>query len=66
VMMLGHNPGIAEFAALVLARQPSDPDFARYPTGATLIVDFDVDDWMAVNEGEGAFIEFNSPRHIEG
>ena len=43
VMMIGHNPGISEFAARLVARAPSHAEFARYPTGATLVCDFAVE-----------------------
>ncbi|MTH65057.1 SixA phosphatase family protein [Paracoccus shanxieyensis] len=58
VMMLGHNPGIAEFAALLPARPPMDPDFRRYPTAATLVVDFQIDDWSDVQAGQGSVLDF--------
>lgn len=58
VMMLGHNPGISEFAALLPARLPLDPDFRRYPTGATLVVDFQIDTWAQVEPGQGSVMDF--------
>lgn len=58
VMMLGHNPGIAEFAAQLPARPPMDPDFRRYPTSATLVVDFQADSWADVQPGEGSVMDF--------
>ena len=58
VMMLGHNPGISELAALLPARLPLDPDFRRYPTGATLVVDFQVDSWSQVEPGQGSVMDF--------
>lgn len=58
VMMLGHNPGIADFAAMLPARAPMDPDFRRYPTCATLVVDFQVDDWADVRPGDGSVMDF--------
>ena len=58
VMMLGHNPGISEFAALLPARLPMDPDFRRYPTGATLVVDFQVDNWSQIEPGQGSVMDF--------
>lgn len=61
VMMIGHNPGIAEFAGLLPARPVLDPDFRRYPTCATLIVDFQIDDWAEVQPGQGAVMEFFRP-----
>lgn len=64
VMMIGHNPGIAEFAARLVAHPPVNPEFARYPTGATLVADFDVGDWEQVSFGTGVTVDFTIPREI--
>lgn len=66
VMMIGHNPGIADFAARILARAPLNPEFSRYPTGATLVADFAVQDWADINWGMGAVDDFIVPREISG
>ncbi|WP_304617952.1 SixA phosphatase family protein [Paracoccus sp. (in: a-proteobacteria)] len=58
VMMLGHNPGISEFAAMLPSRTPMDPDFRRYPTAATLVVDFQIEDWSQIRPGEGSVMDF--------
>lgn len=58
VMMIGHNPGIAEFARLLPARPPLDPDFRRYPTAATIVVDYQIDDWADLRMGEGDLRDF--------
>jgi phosphohistidine phosphatase len=64
VMMIGHNPGIAEFAGRLVAHPPVNPEFSRYPTGATMVVDFDVSDWGAVAFGSGVVVDFIVPREI--
>ena len=64
VMMLGHNPGIAEFAQRIVARPPLNPDFQRYPTGATLVCDFTAERWADVGWGQGAVDDFIIPREI--
>jgi phosphohistidine phosphatase len=64
VMMIGHNPGIAEFAARLVAHPPQSSEFARYPTGATLVVDFDVKEWEAITFGSGVTVDFIVPREI--
>lgn len=66
VAMIGHNPGIAAFAALMVAAPPPHGRFADYPTGATLIVEFDVDDWAAVAPGTGQVRNFITPRELTG
>ena len=58
VMMLGHNPGIAEFAAMLSARPPLDPEFRRYPTCATLVLDFQIDAWSEVEPARGSVMDF--------
>ena len=64
VMMIGHNPGIAEFAGRIVAAPPRNPEFARYPTGATLVVEFAVSDWAEVGFGTGVTDDFIVPREI--
>lgn len=58
VMMIGHNPGISEFAAMLPARPPLDPDFRRFPTAATLVVDFQIESWADVEPGQGSTLDF--------
>lgn len=65
VMMIGHNPGIADFAEKLVARVPVNPDFERYPTGATLVVDFIADAWDEIAFGSGVVVDFIVPREIE-
>jgi phosphohistidine phosphatase len=61
VMLIGHNPGIGELATMLPAQRPSHPDFARYPTGATLVIDFDVESWAGVEPGRGSVLDFFVP-----
>lgn len=61
VMMIGHNPGIAELAAMLPARAPVDPDFQRYPTAATLVVDFEIAGWSDLRPGAGSVLDFFVP-----
>lgn len=61
VMMIGHNPGIAALAAMLPAHLPRDPDFLRYPTAATLVVDFDAASWSDVGPGRGSVLDFFVP-----
>ena len=64
VMMIGHNPGIADFAARLVAHPPLSSEFDRFPTGATLVVDFAVDRWDQVGFGQGTTVDFIVPREI--
>lgn len=58
VMMIGHNPAIAAFAATLPARCPMEPEFRSYPTAATLVVDFQADDWSGIEPGQGSVLDF--------
>ncbi len=64
VMMIGHNPGIAEFAGRLVARAPANSEFGRYPTGATLVADFAADRWQDVGFGQGTVVDFIVPREV--
>jgi phosphohistidine phosphatase len=64
VMMIGHNPGIAEFAGRLVAHAPANPEFARFPTGATLVCDFTTDTWADIAFGEAATVDFIVPREV--
>ncbi len=64
VLMIGHNPGIAECAAMLPAIAPDHPRFADYPTGATLIVDFDSQTWHDLPVGNGQVVDFVVPREL--
>lgn len=66
VLMLGHNPGIADFAGRLLAAAPHHPRFFDYPTCATLVAEFDAPDWGAVRFGSGRAIDFAIPREVMG
>ncbi|MEO6301083.1 MAG: histidine phosphatase family protein [Paracoccaceae bacterium] len=64
VMMIGHNPGIAEFAGRLVARAPVSSEFGRYPTGATLVCDFIAESWGEVGFGSGVTVDFIVPKEV--
>ncbi len=64
VILLGHNPGIAAFAQEILAEAPRHPRFDDYPTGATLIAEFPIEDWAALAPGTGRAAAFVIPREL--
>ena len=64
VMMIGHNPGIAEFAARIIAQAPANPAFQRFPTGATLVASFQIDNWKDLGFGMGSMRDFIIPSEI--
>ncbi|MCE2739840.1 MAG: histidine phosphatase family protein [Rhodobacter sp.] len=64
VMMIGHNPGIAEFAHWLLASDPLHPAFQRYPTGATLVAEFAIPSWSEAAFGTAVALDFIVPREL--
>lgn len=64
VLILAHNPGLAYFARALVAEPPADVRFERYPTAATTLIDFDLEDWTRVNWGDGRVADFIVPRDL--
>jgi phosphohistidine phosphatase len=64
VILIGHQPGIGSAAARLLAKPVDDPAFARHPTGATTVMDFDVDGWDGIRWGGGIPVDFTVPRAL--
>ncbi|MCF6305046.1 MAG: histidine phosphatase family protein [Rhodobacteraceae bacterium] len=65
VMMLGHMPGIGEFARdLRRDPAPAHETFQKYPTGAVTVLDFKVDNWADVLMGTGKFVDYVAPREL--
>ncbi|TKA98517.1 histidine phosphatase family protein [Cereibacter changlensis] len=64
VCILGHNPGIAEFAHRLVKHAPLNTEFQRYPTGATLVADFGELDWAEVGYGQAEPADFIVPREL--
>ncbi|MGB3689465.1 MAG: histidine phosphatase family protein [Jannaschia helgolandensis] len=58
VLIVSHNPGIAEAAKQLAATPPVHPEFARYPTGACLVVEI-------VDDQPGRVLDFAVPRDFE-
>ena len=64
VMMIGHNPGIGEFAERLLRSFPNHPGFLSYPTCATLVADFDIESWKDARFGTATHVAFIVPRDL--
>lgn len=64
VLMLGHNPVIAAFAAELARDPPRHPLFYDYPTGATSVLRFDVENWADVAWRTGEVVDFVVPRDL--
>jgi len=64
-MIIGHNPGIGEFADFICAKSPDHPDFRRFPTGATLVCDLERQTWRHSIQQSGVVVAFTVPRELE-
>lgn len=65
VLMIGHQPGIGGFGRRMLAHPAKDPEFGRWPTGGTAVIDFDVEDWSGAGWGAGRLTDSVVPRALE-
>ncbi|MTI03190.1 histidine phosphatase family protein [Roseibium sp. RKSG952] len=64
VLMLGHNPGIAEFAERVVKKALDHPRFFDYPTCATTVIRFDFLGWEDLHWHSGKVQDFIIPREL--
>lgn len=64
VLMLGHNPGIAELASSLLMIRPAHGRFLDYPTCSTLVARFDITSWTDLRFHSGTSTHFVVPADI--
>ena len=64
VLVIGHNPGIGMAAEAILAALPEHAQFMQYPTGATLVADFDIANWSDAGWGNANARHFVVPRDL--
>lgn len=64
VLVLGHNPGIGDFAQRLVHPAPQHPRFADYPTGATLVADLESETWAEVPTQKAIARDFVIPRDL--
>lgn len=67
VMLVGHQPGLSS-----LVRKLSDGKerrrcrraYEHFPTAAAAVLEFDVDDWSAIEYAKARFVDFAKPREL--
>lgn len=64
VLMLGHNPGIADFAHRLVTHPVRHPRFADFPTAAVAVISFDTKGWNDIGWRSGQPIDFAIPREL--
>ena len=64
VLMIGHNPGIAALAQMLVATPLGHPRFADFPTGSLLVLDFDIKKWARAAPHMGEPRDFLTPHDL--
>ena len=62
--VVAHNPGIGSLAWSLSRRAPDHPKFDLYPTGATIVLQFDVLHLSDAAPGQGDVLHFTVPRDL--
>ncbi len=65
LMVIGHNPGLAECAQRLCHTAPAHPRFADFPTAATAVLDFTEDSWSQIDWGRASLRDFVTPDDLE-
>jgi phosphohistidine phosphatase len=65
LLLVAHNPGIAAAAVALLQDTPDQDAFGRYPSGATTVMDFDIDSWADLAPGSGGLRAFTVPKQLD-
>jgi phosphohistidine phosphatase len=67
LLLIGHNPGMADLAKLLIGHGDRYA-FARmtqkFPTTGLAVIDFAVEDWAAVRSGAGRLDRFVTPKSL--
>jgi len=68
LMMVGHNPGLGELAALLIASGEVEARqrlLEKFPTAGLAVIDFALDDWSKLHPRAGRLDRFVVPRALE-
>jgi phosphohistidine phosphatase len=69
LLLVGHNPSLAELAALLIASGNAEARArlaAKFPTAALAVIDFTLDDWSKLRPRSGRLDRFVVPRGLNG
>ncbi len=65
VLLIGHMPGIGDFARELRRDPPPLHDmFRRYPTGAATALEFRIDEWPEIQFGTGVHLDYATPKDL--
>lgn len=63
LLVIGHNPGLADCASQIVDEPPEHLRFMDFPTGATLVASFE-GTWAALDWGDAHVLDFVIPREL--
>ncbi len=65
-MIIGHNPGIFDFAWTLARRSEisGNPAFTKFPTGAVAAFALPIDTWAEIGTGRGSIIAAFTPKSL--
>lgn len=64
ILLLAHNPGMADLTDKLVAERPNHPKFRTYPTAATTVIEFKTNDWANLGWRQGKALNFTVPRDL--
>ena len=67
VLLIGHNPGIAELAQTLAGsgeRASLRRLAARFPTAASAVCEFDLERWRDLSPGSGRLLSYATPKDL--
>jgi phosphohistidine phosphatase len=67
LLLIGHNPGIAELAQGLACSGPGTPlrrMATKFPTCALAVCEFDLDRWRDLAPGSGRLLDFTTPKDL--
>jgi phosphohistidine phosphatase len=65
LLLIGHNPGMAELALLLSRAGPLREEVSgKYPTGALAELSFEIESWRDLAPGAGRLARFIRPRDL--
>jgi phosphohistidine phosphatase len=68
LLLVGHNPGLAELASLLMASGDVETRqrlIEKFPTAALAVIDFALDDWGKLHPKAGRLDRFVVPRALD-
>jgi phosphohistidine phosphatase len=66
LMLVGHNPGLADLMTMLVTRNQRGELPGKYPTAGLAVIDLPVDDWADIAPRLGTLERFVTPKSLGG